>query len=289
MKILSQLLANQDPASFLQKYFTRLPYSAPHNARDLLHLLDWKVVEQVINKKKSILRIVKDGVMIKDHTTIGFQESMNYYLKGHTLLLKNAEHSHPALSELALDFSSSFYTPVDIQLYCTPEGHNAFDWHYDVEEVFIIQTKGSKEYTIRQNTFHPQPLIQSIPEDLGYENETSDLSIKVLLTEGDWLYIPSGWWHKAETKSESMHISIGLMPKAAVDFTSFLPQYLSQFPFWRQRVPLLHKLTKEEEKQFYREAMQKLGDDLKEKFSSDLFLEFYLDNVRRAKVNNTVM
>jgi len=104
-----------------------------------------------------------------------------------------------------------------------------------------------------------------------------------LLNEGDWLYIPSGWWHKAQTQSESMHISIGLMPKAAVDFTTYLPEYLSQFPFWRQRLPLHNNLKKVEEKQFYKEAMLKLADDLKEKFSSEDFLEAFMDKIKRNR------
>src|SRR5690606_27098688 len=132
------------------------------------------------------------------------------------------------INSLAQDFAKYFQTDVDIQLYCTPEGHNAFGWHYDVEEVFIIQAKGSKLYTIRPNTIHPNPLVQSIPKNLNYEKETTELEIKVLLQEGDFLYIPSGWWHIAQTQSESMHISIGLMPRSAIDIIEHLPKYLSQ-------------------------------------------------------------
>jgi ribosomal protein L16 Arg81 hydroxylase len=30
-------------------------------------------------------------------------------------------------------------SPVDIQVYLTPDQNQAFGWHYDLEEVFIIQ------------------------------------------------------------------------------------------------------------------------------------------------------
>ena len=243
----------------------------------MTHLLNWEMVEEVINAKKSALRIVRDGIMVKDYADLSFNEAKAYHDKGHTLLLRFAEKSSPALQEVADDFKKSFHTNVDIQLYCTPEGHNAFGWHYDVEEVFIIQTKGSKAYSIRPNTVHPNPLVRSIPKDMGYEEEKTPIEINVTLEEGDFLYIPSGWWHVARTQKESMHISIGLMPNSAIDILDYLPQYLAKNTFWRTRMPVHQKFeTKENEVQFYQEAMKTLGKDLSTQLSSKEFIESFL-------------
>lgn len=274
------MLQGQDLEFFLSKYFTRLPFSIPNGALEFKHHLNWEIVESVIETQKSILRIIKDGVMTKDHAQIDFKSAKQFFEIGNTLLLKNAELSHLTLKELANDFSNSFHTEVDIQLYCTPENHNAFGWHYDVEEVFIIQTKGSKLYTIRHNTVHPNPLISSISSDFGYEKETSDLQMTVFLNEGDWLYIPSGWWHIARTQSESMHISIGLMPRSAIDVVSFLPTYLSQDSFWRKRMPVHKEFNSETEKlAFYKDAMEALGKDLQKKISDPEFIKQLLNDL----------
>lgn len=277
MKILTKILQDTPLEMFLEKHFTKLPFSSPNGAKNLNHLLDWKVVEDVMEKKNSVLRIVQDGRVIKDYVELSFSEAKEHHKKGHTLLLRYAEKSHPELLNLAQDFAKSFHTEVDIQLYCTPEGHNAFGWHYDVEEVFILQTKGSKHYTIRPNTVHPNPLISSIPKNLEYEKEKTPIEIQVTLKEGDWLYIPSGWWHIAKTKSESMHISVGLMPSSAIDILSFLPQYLSQNKFWRTRMPI-HKefQNSEEEISFYRDAMTTLGKDMTKHLSTDEFIQEFL-------------
>lgn len=277
MKILRDLLGEDPSDTFLPKHFTKLPYSRPHGARDFNHLLDWKMVEDVLKEKKSVLRIVQDGRVIKDYVELSFEEARAHHAQGHTLLLRYAEKSSKILKELALDFEKSFHSPVDIQLYCTPEGHNAFGWHYDVEEVFIIQTKGSKSYSIRPNTVHPNPLISSIPKDMGYEKEKTPIEIKVTLEEGDWLYIPSGWWHIARTQKESMHISIGLMPSSAVDLAQYLPQFLAQKTFWRARMPVhLNFADQDEEVAFYQDAMKKLGQDLSEQMSSKEFIQEFL-------------
>ncbi len=278
MQILEKILGEKPETSFLSKHFTRLPFSSAGGAKELTHLLTWKTVEDILSAKKSVLRIVQDGKVIKDYVDLTFTEAKKHHDQGHTLLLRYAEKSSKALKELADDFQKSFHSPVDIQLYCTPEGHNAFGWHYDVEEVFIIQAKGSKSYSIRPNTIHPNPLVKSIPKDLGYENEKTPIEIKVTLEEGDWLYIPSGWWHIARTQKESMHISIGIMPSSAVDIVEYLPKFLAKNTFWRTRMPVHTKFDNpEEEIAFYQEAMAKLGKDLSSQLSSSEFIKEFLE------------
>lgn len=284
MNILKQMLGETPLELFLSKHFTRLPFSSQKGATQLTHLLNWKVVENILKEKKSVLRIVKDGKVVQDYVDLTYAQAESNHESGHTLLLRFAEKSDEALRKLAQDFAESFHTEVDIQLYCTPEGHNAFGWHYDVEEVFIVQTRGSKEYTIRPNTVHPNPLVTSIPKDLGYEKEKTDVAIKVTLEEGDWLYIPSGWWHVARTKKESMHVSIGLMPRSAVDIPEHLPKYLASETFWRTRLPIHQEFANEEEEiAFYQEAMQKLGAELSKKISSPEFIRSFLKSAKARR------
>lgn len=283
MQILKFLLGEDPKATFLPKHFTRLPFSKTHGAEQFKDLLTWQTVEEVIQAKKSVLRIVQDGRVIKDYVDLTFSEALEHHKQGHTLLLRFAEKSSTKLLALAEDFKNSFHTEVDIQLYCTPEGHNAFGWHYDVEEVFIIQTKGSKSYSIRPNTVHPNPLVKSIPKNLGYELEKTPVEIKVTLEEGDWLYIPSGWWHIARTQKESMHISIGLMPNSAVDIVEYLPKFLAKEPFWRTRMPVhMDFENKEDEIAFYQDAMGKLGQELAKQMSSRTFIEEFLKNKKKS-------
>ena len=277
MKILEQILGEDPRKQFLPKYFTRIPFSLPKSTNSLKELLTWKEIEKILHSQKSILRVVKNGKMVKDHAKFSYDEALKYYNQGHTLLIRYAEEGSEAFKEICRDFESSFHTKVDVQLYCTPEGHNAFGWHYDVKEVFIIQARGSKTYTIRQNTIHPNPLVSSIPKDLGYEQEKSSLELKVTLEEGDFLYIPSGWWHIARTESESMHISIGLMPSSAVDMAEYLPNHLAKSHFWRTRMPIhLEFSSLEEEISFYEDAMKKLGKNLVQEISSKEFIQNFL-------------
>lgn len=284
MKILSQLLSSHPLEKFLESNFSKLPFSSPGGAAGFTKHLNWKLIEEIISSKKSVLRIVHNGVVIKDYAEMDFTQARNHHQQGHTLLLRFAEKADHHLAELAHDFAHSFHTPVDIQLYCTPQGHNAFGWHYDVEEVFILQCEGSKTYTIRPNTFHPNPLVSSIPKDLGYQHEKTPQQLKVTLEPGDWLYIPSGWWHIAQTQTESLHISVGLMPSSALDVISYLPARLAHNPFWRTRMPV-HQTFKDEQEEveFYQAAMAKLGKELAEEISSPEFILSFLRDKRTRK------
>lgn len=281
MKILKQMLNDVPLDDFLEKNFTRMPFSMPNGAKNLLHLLDWKVVEDVLAAKKSKLRIVQDGRVIKDYVDLSYPEAITHHRLGHTLLLRYAERSHPRLKELADDFSRSFHTPVDIQLYCTPENNNAFGWHYDIEEVFVIQTKGSKHYTIRPNSIHPNPTMKYIPKDMGFEKEKTNVELNVTLEPGDWLYIPSGWWHVARTRQESMHISIGLMPSSALDILNFLPEHFARDVLFRTRLPV-HKTFKDQstETEFYTRAITKSLKELNEKMTDQEFVRAFIRHIR---------
>ena len=281
LKILKQLLREVPLEDFLEKNFCKMPFSMPHGGSELTSLLSWPVVEEVLAAKKSKLRIVQEGRVIKDYVDLSYPEAIRHHQLGHTLLLRYAELSHPKLKALADDFSHSFHTPVDIQLYCTPANNNAFGWHYDIEEVFIIQTKGSKHYTIRPNTIHPNPVMAHIPKDMGFEKEKTNIELNVTLEAGDFLYIPSGWWHVAKTKAESMHISIGLMPSSALDVLSYLPQHFAKDTFWRTRLPVHKKFENDKvELEFYTKALTKSLKDLNEKITDEDFVKSFIKHIK---------
>ena len=67
MQVLNKILGETSLETFLEKHFTKLPFSVPHGAADYLHLLNWPRVKEVLEAKKSVLRIVQDGKVIKDY------------------------------------------------------------------------------------------------------------------------------------------------------------------------------------------------------------------------------
>lgn len=284
MQILKTVLQEKTVDEFFSKFFGRLPLVVPGSAKPFEDHLNWSVLAEILSEKKSILRIVKNGEMVKDYAECEIQHAKKYHQTGHTLVIKNAEKSHPLLKNLAQEFSSFFYAPVDIQLFCSPTDTSGFTWHYDVEDVFVFQTQGSKHFTLRQNTLHPSPSMASLPKDLGFEKEQSDLFINVTLAAGDWLYIPAGWWHKAHTTDqESMHISLGVLSRSAIDILPLLTKELAENFSWRTRLPLHQSFSSsEQEVAFYQEGMTKLSHHLVSKMSDPQFIKYLLSSLREV-------
>jgi ribosomal protein L16 Arg81 hydroxylase len=201
MHVLQELLGAVPVGEFLQRHFTRLPLAMPDRAARYTRAFTDADFAAMVEGSRSTLRIVRDGRLVRDHARLSWAEAQAYHRRGHTLLVRHAERASAMLQALAEAFASVFHAPVDIQVYLTPDQSQAFGWHYDLEEVFIIQVHGCKEYTLRQNTLNPWPVWDNMPADLRYDRETSRVRLTCRLEAGDWLYIPSGWWHIAQTQT----------------------------------------------------------------------------------------
>jgi 50S ribosomal protein L16 3-hydroxylase len=125
------------------------------------------------------------------------------------MLIRHADRCDKELMSLGKEFADEFNSDVDPQVFITPENSQGFFWHFDVEDVFVLQLSGQKEFSLRKNTVVPFP-----NDDVGgqefYSCERSPFIMRCRLHAGDWLYIPSGYWHKAVALTESTHISVGI-------------------------------------------------------------------------------
>jgi 50S ribosomal protein L16 3-hydroxylase len=220
VKILEDLLApHLSLSEFLSLFYMKKPIAIPNNARPFCDLLSWTILKEIFEKHHDNCWPVQNGQFSPQFTNSKGQ--LNPFLaraafaQGTSIVVRHSEEAHPALGEIACQFQKYFRQPIDIQLYLTPEGGEGFDWHYDIEEVFVIQTRGTKEFRLLKNTVTPLPLplFSRGHSDFFRENRTPEL--RCLLHAGDWLYIPAGYWHKARAVRDSFHISVGVLSPTA--------------------------------------------------------------------------
>jgi ribosomal protein L16 Arg81 hydroxylase len=295
MNVLQELLGLVPVSEFLQRTFSRVPVAMPDRAgRYTTHFTEADFA-CMVEHPYATLRVVRNGHMVQDNANLSWTEAQDFHRRGHTLLVRHAERASPKVQAIAEAFARFFHSPVDIQVYLTPNHNQAFGWHYDLEEVFIIQVQGCKEYTIRQNTLNPLPVWDNMPADLGYERETSRLRMSCRLEAGDWLYIPSGWWHIARTQAESIHLSIGIMPVARLKVFAFLAQYLSQVPFWCERLTVVprsekreanHAVFKEDDKKTWQAMRTQLNDILAQEQTLQAFIAYLVEDKRARQVES---
>jgi 50S ribosomal protein L16 3-hydroxylase len=211
-RILEELLAPSSLEAFLAKHYRRNPMALPSTASRFDGLLQWDMVKEIIENGHEDVCYPRQGKLPDyDFDKVTYSEAQLAFQRGRTVLVRHSERSHPHLRKIAEDFYSIFKKPIDIQLYFTPAGEEGFDWHYDLEDVFIIQSYGKKEFLLRKNTVNPNPGMGPLPKDQHFELESTRAQHRCVLHAGDWLYIPAGYWHKARAVEDSHHLSVGVM------------------------------------------------------------------------------
>ncbi len=275
------LLGEIPKTKFVQEYFHRLPFSLAGAARSVCQLGSWEVLGEILGQDGVDVMVVRDGQQCAgpDPTTMGAAKALSS--EGYTILVRHAEKHNEEIEALATAFRDDFHAPVNIHIYATPAGEHGFSWHYDAEEVFIIQTSGQKEYSLRKNTVNPWPLIETIPNNMGYEREVMPL-MRVLLSAGDWLYIPCGYWHKAEARDSdetAISLALGVMSPSAIDIYDYLRARLLDSLLWRQRLPVngaVSAMSSDELASHYRELFGQLADDLANTLRDEQFVREFL-------------
>ena len=88
---------------------------------------------------------------------------------------------------------------------------------------------------------------------------------------GDWLYIPSGYWHRTQAnEEESISLSIGIRAPTAIDLYDFLRRRIINSLRWKQRLPLPQPASAELDK----ERLEELKADLSALIGTDFLSEF---------------
>jgi ribosomal protein L16 Arg81 hydroxylase len=262
--MIQRLLGTIPQASFLAEQYQKVPFALAGMAGELIPWGSWDTIGQILAQPNPDMMVVRGGERWAGDLPCTLTQAQALIREGYTLLVRHAERHVSALNEWATGFSHTFCGEVNIHLYCTPGSQFGFGWHYDAEEVFIVQTTGSKEYSLRKNTVNPWPVHQLLPEDMHYEREIMPM-MRCRLQAGDWLYIPSGYWHMGRADEEAISLAIGVMPITGVDVFDFLRREVLASLRWRQRLPVplvQDKADAAELTERYRGLFEELGDDL---------------------------
>jgi 50S ribosomal protein L16 3-hydroxylase len=274
-KILDKLFSNISREEFFDKYFMRVPFSSVSGADNFAFLFNENVLSELIQKSTKNIYFADQGKQSTEVACESMEHAIREIERGNTLVATHAEELHANFSDLAKEFRDEFGSQTHVQLFWTPSQHEGFSSHYDLEDVFILQTKGRKKFTLRKNTVYPLPVHVDNHAQSLYEREGSALKLSCELEAGDWLYIPSGYWHKAHAISDSMHISLGIMPKT-IDFVlSKLKTKLFSDVKWRKRLPDYSQETHSPAdcKKVYKNLLKDLSTYLQQTLNDSEFLE----------------
>lgn len=272
--ILQELLGEIPASTFLDEHFFRTPFA---RAGGCMNIADWtatKTCAELLPRPELDMLVTREGQPWEGEFVRSAAIGQEALLQGYTLCIRQAHRHSAALAELAARFEADFLAPIDVHVYCTPAEKPGFSWHYDAEEVFILQTEGTKDWWLRKNTVNPWPLVETIPADMRYEREIMP-AMHCTLKAGDWLYIPAGYWHRTSAPELSTSLSIGILSPTGIDLFDYLRAQLLDDLRWRQRLPVLgtaNPKSPEEIAARYQERFAEFAKDLQRKLENKRLL-----------------
>ncbi len=213
--MLREWLAPLPVGEFASTQLGRAPYARAGAAASAVERLSWAVLERVLAAEpEPDVLVASDGRLAEVAAPRDRGSAQRLLKQNLGIVVRKAERHDAGLAELARAFARDLEGVVHVQLYVTPAGTRTFGWHYDDEDVFIAQTEGVKDYYMRANTVTDPRTVTRDPDFSAVRSETSPL-LSARLIPGDWLYIPSRWWHLVHSREDALSISIGVIRSGA--------------------------------------------------------------------------
>ncbi len=169
----------------------------------------------------------KDGI-------INTEKAFAHFNNGATFVIQAGQRYFNNLAHCSLELSQKFNSPVQANLYITPNKSQGFNPHWDTHDVFVLQISGTK-------TWHLYGFEKELPtknQSFVSKDYKKEPIQTIQLSPGDFLYVPRGYVHDAMADDGiSSHITIGVLSFTwARYFNEIFPQ-LEEFKEFREAVP----------------------------------------------------
>jgi 50S ribosomal protein L16 3-hydroxylase len=208
--LVDQLFPEGALTEFRTRAFGKAPYARPCVAQAATPLLTWEVLDALLGQDPDLL-VSNRGIVLDEPAPRSMADTRALFARGKSMVIRRCERHSDALARLSNEFASAMGGVAHVQIFVTPGGQRGFGWHYDIEEVFILQTVGRKQYWFRPNTVLPREQLPSM--NFAACREETSVFMTATLHAGDLLYLPSGMWHTAKAEVDAMHLSVGVLPK----------------------------------------------------------------------------
>jgi ribosomal protein L16 Arg81 hydroxylase len=260
---------------FLAEAFGRTFRHVPGNAGTVAGLFGWDDLNELLGRHRlevPRLRLSADGMTVPQdayalpsvsrRSTVwqrlhpaAFHEQL---AAGATLVIDALEELHPAVNLLADDLQAWLRTRVQVNLYASWTSKEGFGTHWDDHDVVVVQLDGSKRWKLYGPT-RTAPMHQDIAEP---EAPPEEPEAEFVLTAGDMLYLPRGWWHSvsASEGERSLHLTCGLTSVTGADLIIWLSEILRRDVAVRADLPRF--ATREVKQQFVERLRELLVKEL---------------------------
>lgn len=284
---LSGLIAPIAPDTFLASDWGQKFCYIPGEQGKFSALLPWDVLNEILEQHRlepPRLRLTREGKAVSPDSFISYgansrktgqriprlnTAALTRELRdGATLVLDSVDELHRPVTQLAESLERVFRVRVQVNAYAGWRTAHGFDLHWDDHDVFILQIAGRKHWKVYGMTRN-YPLARDTeraldpPENVLWEG---------LLSDGDLLYIPRGWWHVATPLDEpTLHLTVGVNNHTGADLLTWFADRLRAVEHVRRDIP--HLAAAGEQRAF----LEGLREALLSEWRPDLIEQYLAD------------
>lgn len=204
--MLKRWMAESAYQSFVSHRARRLPYADAGIVPEDTRLFGWETLDHVLADSAADVLVVRESQLLAEERPRTAAQVRDLFMRKAGIVVRRAERHDQGLAGLADTFARELCGSAHIQLFVTPGKSRGFGWHYDEEDVCILQTHGTKTYYFRENT---QEIVAGRFDFELFRRETSPLMSCTLIAR-DILYLPRLMWHAAKADEDSLSISVGV-------------------------------------------------------------------------------
>jgi ribosomal protein L16 Arg81 hydroxylase len=154
-----------------------------------------------------------------------------------------ANHLHrvcPEVGAVVAVLEREFAARAFANVYCSFQGVQAFQTHFDLHDVFAVQAEGEKTWRVYES--RADAPVNPVPPGDEWEKWLTETRGKLLfeavMRPGDVLYLPRGQYHDALTgDSASLHVTFGVAPATGLAVFKLLEGALTRESEFRAYLP----------------------------------------------------
>jgi hypothetical protein len=263
--IIARLLNLEDAREFHDRHWPDrlfVAHGPPERLAGLVDLPELREVTSLLRMKYRDFRAdgaVGDGYEASSLPTV--EDAPRHYDQGQTLYFANLQApSFPVwLRGVERELSLPPFT-VQVDAFASRRGPGLIP-HFDAQDNFIVQVRGSKRWQIAENHHVRYPTRNAVVGQFSRERYRGDLETRVLMRQarnglpdtfpsesvtvdlqpGSVIFLPRGYWHVTETTSdESLHFTVSVRTLTKADVFRLLFTLLSFVDSEQWRAPALN-------------------------------------------------
>jgi hypothetical protein len=196
---------------------------------------------------------------------------------GASIVANGVHRVCPEVGAVASMLEREFAARVVANVYCSFQGVQAFQTHFDLHDVFAVQVEGEKTWHVYES--RADAPVNPVPPGDEWEKWLTETRGKLLfeaaMKPGDVLYLPRGQYHDALTGDRaSLHVTFGVSPATGLALFKLLEHALGREREFRAYLPDAR------DEAALRERLAKLGDRVRAVMASPAFAVDVLNHQR---------